>query len=179
MLFAGWIAWLISLPLYWAGRLAAAFNHPLSVPLLQAAWWLGGEPEVGVAALALIQRHTSSAVAVRQADRWLARRPCTAIAAYAGLLAVAAGDFDRGWQMFECGRQWGPDRGGLLEGLEYALAGPAGGPLATIATARSFEARNDLGPGLRNPHPGRSADRCDAQPTHGRNRASRRALVEH
>lgn len=140
------MTWCLSLPLLWLGQLAAMLKTPLSVPLLKAAWYLGGDGKVGVLALARIQEHASLEAAQAKAAEWLAARPRPEIAAQAGLLAIQAQQLDRAADYLARGQQLGPDSAGLLELLEILVAGGTGGAEAVDDLARRFEHRTDLSP---------------------------------
>ncbi|MGA2033434.1 MAG: hypothetical protein ABSG68_14360 [Thermoguttaceae bacterium] len=143
MLFLRWIGWLISLPLLWAGQLAAMLQQPLSLSLFQAAWFLGGDPRVAVSILAQTQRQ-GAAAALELADRWLVHRPLSQIAAFAGLLALQAGDVDRARRYLQQAQALDPDPDGRTELLALAMAECSGDSEATLKIARDWEDRNDL-----------------------------------
>lgn len=138
------IATLLSFPLIWAGRLLALLQMPWSVPLLKAAWSIGRDGEVALAALRSIQQHLGPEAARAQALEWLVWRPQTEIAAWAGLMALQAGHVPAAKMFLSQGQQLGPDRGGLIELLEYYVTSQSGDREATAELARRFELRKDL-----------------------------------
>jgi hypothetical protein len=140
--------WLLSLPLLWAGQLAAALKMPLSVPLLKAAWQVGGDGNVALLALANLQRHGGAEAARLQATAWLAERPRPELAAFAGLLAVQAGDLEGAGALLSRGLELGSDRGGMLELLELLIAGHFRSANVLWEVARRLERRRDLSPAV-------------------------------
>jgi len=144
MILIRWTATLLSLPLVWAGRLAALMRMPVSIPLLKAAWSMGSDGEVAISALRFIQQHLGPAAARAQALEWLVWHPQTEIAAWAGLTALSAGDAQAAKMFLSQGQQLGPDRGGMIELLEYYVAVQSGDPVAIAEVARRFELRKDL-----------------------------------
>ena len=140
------VAWLISLPVLWAGQLASLFKLPAAGPLLEAAWWIGGDGYVANAALAdRKQREPAEAVLARALD-WLARRPRAEIAAYAGFLAVGQGNIDLTRQLLARGRELGDDPKGLLDLLEFCVVMTAGDKAAIAELISRFASRRDLPP---------------------------------
>lgn len=146
MFLVRWICWLASLPLVWLGQGAAMLGQPVCVPLLKRAWLVGGDGTIALAALARIAQHVSAKAARSQAAEWLARRPQTEIAAYAGMLALGAGETDVAREMFARAQQLGPDRGGMLEVLELLLADADGDAGVGTEVARRLALRDDLSP---------------------------------
>ena len=144
MFLARSIATLLSFPLVWAGRLLALLQMPWSAPLLRAAWSIGRDGEGALAALSAVQRHLGPEAARAQALEWLVCRPQTEIAAWAGLMALQAGDLPSAKMFLSHGQQLGPDRGGLIELLEYYVTSQGGDREATAELARRFELRKDL-----------------------------------
>jgi hypothetical protein len=144
MFLVRWIAALLSFPLVWAGRLLALLPRPWSVPLLKAAWSMAGDAEVAVAALRAIQQHLGPEAARAQALQWLVWRPQTEIAAWAGLMALQADDLPAARMFLSQAKLLGPDRGGLIELLEYCVASQSGDREATRELAQRFELRKDL-----------------------------------
>jgi tetratricopeptide (TPR) repeat protein len=141
MFIVRWIRGLLSLPILWLGLLALYFNQPASIPLLGAAWAVGGDAEVGRSALAATRRFKGRAEALAKARAWLERDPHPHFAATAGLLSLEAGRLDEAKAFLARGRELGDDPMGRLDWLEYAIAGISGG---SVAVARQFEARRDL-----------------------------------
>jgi hypothetical protein len=121
---------------------------PVSIPLLKAAWRLGGESEVAVSALVQIQRDISLKAARAQAAEWLSQRPDPAIAAIAGLFAVEAGNLEDAQALLAAGQQLGPDRLGLIESLEFQVTAGLGDEDAMAEMVHRFEQRNDLSPAV-------------------------------
>ena len=146
MFLVGWIGWLASLPFVWLGQAAAMLGQPLCVPLLKAAWLLGGEGSIGLAALVRIGQHVSPDASRGQAADWLAWRPQPEIAAYAGLLAMQAGETELARELLARGQQLGPERTGMLEMLELAVADADEAPEAVMETCRRLARRDDLSP---------------------------------
>jgi hypothetical protein len=141
-----WATWLLSVPVCWLGQLAAMVKLPLSVPLLGAAWRLGGNDSVGVAALANVARHASPEAARTQAARWMALRPQAGIAAMGALLAIVAREEDEAKQFLALGRELEPDRGGRIDLAEWTVVMCTGGASAAVELARKFQRRTDLSP---------------------------------
>jgi hypothetical protein len=141
-----WTTGLMSLPFLWAGQLAKMLQLPLSVPLLKAAWLIGGDGEVALLALADIQQKDSPEAARAQAAEWMASRPRPEIAAFAGLLAVQANDLESACDLLARGLESGQDRSGMLEMLQVFIAQRTGDPGALLEVARRFESRHDLSP---------------------------------
>ncbi|MEN6449448.1 MAG: hypothetical protein ABFC96_03070 [Thermoguttaceae bacterium] len=111
-------AWLVSLPILWAGQLAALVKLPITGSLLEAAWWVGGDGRVAVAALAVRQQRESPEAIRQLVSEWLTRRPHPQIAVSAGFLAVEASDFDWARQMVALARELGDEKEGRLDLLE-------------------------------------------------------------
>jgi hypothetical protein len=144
MFLVHWIATLLSLPLVWAGRLTALLQMRLSVRLLNAAWQLGGDGEVAMSALRGVQKFLGDGAARAQALEWMIWRPRTEIAAWAGLMALHAGDLPTAKMFLSQGQQRVPDRGGMIELLEYYLVVQGGDRSAIAGLASRFELRRDL-----------------------------------
>jgi hypothetical protein len=146
MFLVRWAATLLSLPLVWAGQLARVLQLPLSVPLLKAAWRVGGNGPVALLALVAIRQRVSAEAARAQAARWLALRPQPEITVYAGALALEAGELDSAHDLLARAEAMEPDREGLLEMLQLGVAEKAGGPAALLELAQHLESRTDLAP---------------------------------
>lgn len=142
------IGWLLSLPLVWMGQGAAMLGQPVCVPLLAAAWRLGGEGNIALAALTRCRQHVSLEAAWRRAVQWLAWRPQPEIAAFAALLAAQAGDLAEARRLVVYGQQLGRDRPGMLELVEFLLADADPDPEVGAETARRLAARDDLSPAV-------------------------------
>jgi hypothetical protein len=134
----------LSLPPLWLGQLACILKMPAGVPLLRAAWRLGGSGAVAGAALAAILQRRGPAAAQAQAARWLQQRPRPEIASFAGMLAVDAGDLETARDLLARGRQLGDDRTGALDLLEYFIAARTGQGAQVLELARRFQDRRDL-----------------------------------
>ncbi len=148
MLVIRWTRTLVSLPFVWAGRLAAALRMPMGIPFLKAAWSIGGDGDVALSALGFIRQLTGVEAARAQAAEWMAQRPRPEIAAFAGLLALQAGELDAARGFLTQGQAVGQDRGGLLESLEAGIVDCSGDPAAALELARRLESRRDLGPAV-------------------------------
>ncbi len=143
------IAKLVSLPFLWLGQLAGAFGLPLGAELLKVAWAISGDGAVARAALIQIQRHSGVDVARAEAGAWLKRRPRPEVAAWAGALAIGAGDVEHAGECLARGRQLGDDPSGMFELLDLMIASRSGDVRQYQEMAASLEARRDLAPPVR------------------------------
>ena len=146
MFIVRWMGRLLSLPFLWLGRVAATFGLPVSVPLLTAAWRLGGSVTVGVMALARIRLHRGLSEAVTRSAAWANARPAAGILGFAGLLAVENGELTAAAAFLERARQSGRDPDGFVDFLEYSIVNQIGDVHAISELARRLEGRNDLPP---------------------------------
>jgi hypothetical protein len=145
MFIVEWIRALLSLPILWLGQLALRFKQPASIALLDAAWAVGRDAEVGHTALAAIRQFKGRDEALAKARAWLEKHPRPHFAALAGLLSIESNKLDDAKAFLALGRELGDDPMGRLDWLEYAIAETSGNG---IAAARQFEARKDLPPNL-------------------------------
>jgi hypothetical protein len=139
-----WTKTIVSLPLVWAGRLAGLLQMPWGTPLLKMAWAVGGDGEVALSALRGIQSRIGPESARAQALEWMVWRPQPEIAAWAGLTALGAGDLPAARMFLSQGQHLGPDRGGLIELLEYLIASESEDPGAMTELTGRLELRKDL-----------------------------------
>lgn len=146
MFLVRWVRTLISLPLVWAGRLAAMFKSPASVGFLKAAWAIGGDGEVGQVAMSEILKHAGLEAARAQGEIWLAQRPCPQVATYTGMLASDCGDMPAARTCLARGRDLGDDPSGLLEFLEFVIARRDDRPDAASELAERLSHRTNLSP---------------------------------
>ena len=173
------VAWLISLPLLWAGQLASLFKLPVAVPLLEAAWRIGGDGYVANAALANRRRYESTEAVLAKASDWLAQRPCPQIAAYAGLVAMTEGDLDTAQQLLARGRELGDEPRGSLDLLEACLVCKSDDKAAGDELVARWASRRDLSPAVSEFRPPIAASRCDHSPCLGGSRAASKTSLEH
>ena len=148
MFVARWIGWLLSLPFVWLGQGTAMLNLPLCVPLLEIAWLLRCECTIGLAALARIGQYVSPEAARRRAAEWLTRHPQPETAAYAGVLAMQAGEPALARELLARAQQLGGDRSGMVEMLELAVADAEESSEAVTQTCRRLAQRDDLSPSV-------------------------------
>ena len=141
-----WVGRLLSLPFVWLGRVAATFGLPVSVPLLTAAWRLGGSVPVGVMALARIRLHRSLGEAAAKSAAWANARPAAGILGFAGLLALMNNDSTSAATFLARARLFPNDPDGWVDLLEYGIVVQSGDPQAVWELARRLEGRNDLPP---------------------------------
>lgn len=139
-----WIRELLSMPFLWAGWLALAFKFPLDVPLLKAAWYISRNGRRGHIALQAVHRRQGARAAALQAQSWLQSHPRPELAAFAGLLAVDAGNMDLAKTCLQQGQQLGKERDGMLELLEFHIISRTGSPDTQAQLAQRFGTRNDL-----------------------------------
>ncbi|MDP7290406.1 MAG: hypothetical protein QGH94_20660, partial [Phycisphaerae bacterium] len=79
---------LLSLPFVWVGLLSGMFQLPISIPLLQAAWWISADGQMAVNALSTMVKHERTEEALACAMVWMEKQPSAELAAYAGVLAT-------------------------------------------------------------------------------------------
>ena len=140
------VAWFVSLPLLWAGQLASLLKQPVAAPLLEAAWWIGGDGYVATAALANRRRQEPAEAILAKALDWLARRPCPQIAAHAGFLAIGQGDIDLARRLLARGRELEDDPKGLLDLLEICVVMRGDDEAAGDELVDRWASRHDLSP---------------------------------
>lgn len=143
-----WIRKLLSIPVQWAGRLAGMFKHPVEVPLLKAAWSISRNGQDGLVALAALHRRQGVAAALEQAQSWMQSCPRPEVAAFAGLLAIDAGNVDLAKACLQQGRQLGTENESMLEMLEFFIVSRTEGPEAVRQLAERFSERSDLSAAL-------------------------------
>jgi len=141
-----WIGKLLSLPFLWLGQLTGMLKLPLSVPLLRTAWLLGGDGQVARTTLLAIHHRDGLHAARVQAARWMETSPRAEIAVFAGLMALGAGEVELAEGFLARGQGMGKDRDGLLELLEFGLAGQCGATGSATQLARRMEQQRDLPP---------------------------------
>jgi hypothetical protein len=122
------------------------FRASWSVPVLKAAWWMGGDGSVAAAALSGLRRDLGPEAARAQAAHWMARRPQAEIAGAAGALALEANDLPAAEAFLARGRAAGRDRSGMLDTVDFFVTSLRGTPGEAADVARRFEARRDLPP---------------------------------
>ena len=90
---------LVSLPVQWAGQIAAFVSAPAAAALLRIAWRIGRDGQIGRQAVIQLVKSAGPAVAYAVAARWMDLHPQPEIAPWAGLLALDAGDLSaaRDW----------------------------------------------------------------------------------
>jgi hypothetical protein len=137
---------LAALPMFWSGQLLGMLKSALCVPFLKAAWRIGRNENMGMVALFKIQQLESAQAARIQAAAWLASDPCPGMAAFAGLLAVDAGDLEDAARCRNLCLELGGDSKGLIEWLELALADKKNDDQATEDLHRRLALRKDLSP---------------------------------
>lgn len=137
---------LISLPLVWAGRLAAMFKSPAGASFLKVAWTIGDDGTVAQLAMSEILKYAGPEAARAQGDIWMARRPCPRIASFTGLLACNCGDLPAAQSCLARGRELGDDPSGMLEMLEFAITARDGRSDAATELAERLSRRTDLSP---------------------------------
>jgi hypothetical protein len=143
-----WIRELSSIPFLWAGRLATMLKRPADAPLFAAAWHISHNGRTGVMALGAVYRRQGVQIATALAESWTRRCPRPETAAFAGLLAIDAKDRDLAKSYLEQGRQLGDDKAGMLDTLEFSVAGLTKGAEPVTQLAQRLEARSDLPPRL-------------------------------
>jgi hypothetical protein len=141
-----WLRMLLALPLFWLGQLLGMLKLPLCLPFLKAAWSIGRIENMGIVALVKIQQMESIQAARNQAAAWLASDPCPEIAAFAGLLAVDAGDLTDAARCRDLCLELGPDRQGLTEWLELTIAAKNNDDQAAEDLYQRLATRTDLSP---------------------------------
>jgi hypothetical protein len=146
MLAVRFIAWLISLPVLWAGQLASLVKLPVAESLLEAAWWMGGDGEVANSALASRKLREPTEAVLARALGWLARRPRPQIAAYAGILAMTQGNLELARLLLAQGRELGDVPTGLLDLLEASLVMKSDDKAAADELVARWAMRRDLSP---------------------------------
>jgi hypothetical protein len=137
---------LVALPFFWLGQMLGMLKSAVCVPLLKAAWWIGRNENMGIVALVKIQKLESIQSARSQAAVWLASDPCPGMAAFAGLLALDAGDFEDAARCRDLCLELGGDRQGLIEWLELILAGKNNDDQAATDLHQRLAMRTDLSP---------------------------------
>ncbi|MDP6046265.1 MAG: hypothetical protein QGG25_11700 [Phycisphaerae bacterium] len=141
---------LLSLPFVWVGLLSGMFQLPISIPLLQAAWWISADGQMAVNALSTMVKHERTEEALACAMVWMEKQPSAELAAYAGVLATITQtpgpDIAR--DMLERAKQFDKDKLGLVELLEFMIAQRFGPMGAAADCARRLESRNDLSPNV-------------------------------
>lgn len=140
-----WIRKSLGLPLLWAGQVLLWEKSPWSVRLLHAAWIVSGAGDWAQFAVMSVLRLQGPEAARTYAAEALTRRPSPEVAAWAGLLAVDAGDLDGAETALHRGRELGNDRDGLLDLLEFQNAARRG-EQERMEVARAFLHRRDLPP---------------------------------
>jgi hypothetical protein len=140
------ITWVSALPLYWLGQLLGAAKSPACLPPLKAAWWIGRDDRMGLAALRKIHQLESPESARLQADSWLAAEPRPGMACFAGLLALAAGDWDNAVRLRDLCRERGGDGEGFIDWLDLQLVNRFNDRQAIEDLYRRLETRKDLTP---------------------------------
>ncbi len=148
MFLVRWVAKALSLPFQWLGELAGMVSPSASAPLLKAAWFISGDGAVAMQALVAVQRAMGPVAARLQAVAWMQNRPRPGVAAYAGLMALDAGDEGEAKDLLARGRTLGDDKASMLDLLEYMIANRSGDPGAEIEMARRLQSRKDLSPYL-------------------------------
>jgi len=139
---------LVSLPVQWAGQIAAMFSAPAAAALLRVAWRIGRDGEIGRLAVSQLWKSAGPAVAYAVASRWMDLHPQPETASWAGLLAVDMGDLSAARDWLARGRACGDDTGGFGEVLELNIARQAGGAEWTEVVDR-LSGRRDLLPLVR------------------------------
>ena len=139
---------LVSLPVQWAGQLAAMLSPAAAAELLAIAWRIGRDGRIGRASLIHRMKCSGPPAAYAAAERWMAVHPQAEIANWAGLLAAEAGDLPaaRAWLIH--GRACGDDADGLGEMLEIAIAQRADAAERAEVVNR-LSGRRDLPPMVR------------------------------
>ena len=137
---------LVALPVFWLGQLLGMLKSASCLPFLKAAWWIGRNENMGLVALVKIQQLESAQSARIQAAAWLASDPCPGMAAFAGLLALDAGDLDDAGRCRDLCLELGGDRQGLIEWLELILADKNNNGQAAADLHQRLAMRTDLSP---------------------------------
>ena len=148
MFLVRWTCRAISLPLVWAGRLAAMFKSPAGASFLKAAWAIGGDGTVAQMALSEISKYAGAEAARAQGQIWMARSAHPQIASFTGLLACNSGDIEAARDYLVRGREHGDDPSGLLELLEFVIAARDDRPDASTELAERLSQRTDLSPAV-------------------------------
>jgi hypothetical protein len=143
-----WMRELLSIPFLWTGQLAAILKLSVDAPLLKVAWHISHNGRTGVMALVTVYRRQGVQAAAALARSWMQSSPRPEIAAFAGMLAVDPENADPAKSYLEQGRQLGDDRAGMLDTLEFAVAGLTKGADTLTQLAQRLEARSDLPPRL-------------------------------
>ncbi len=144
MVLARAIRRLVALPFLWLGQLAGTLKTPLCIPALNAAWSISGDGDVARIALYRMHQHRGSEAARRQAAAWMAERPRPAIAAFAGLMALEAGETDVARDLLAQGRMLGDDDAGGLDLLDFWVTARSEDPHAAAEFASRMQTRRDL-----------------------------------
>ena len=137
---------LVSFPIVLFGKVFAALNLPLAIPLLKIGWFIGRDEIAAVVALAQITKEQGPETALAQAEVWLSKHPQLALAACAGMTARDLGDYEKARSFLEKGRTLGDDSHGLLDLLEMSLAERTNDPESGIKIAEKLSRRNDVSP---------------------------------
>ena len=140
---------MFSLPFLWLGQLTGVFNLSVSVGLLRLAWAVGRDGHVARLALVRMHQHLGGELARLQASEWMARWPRPEIAAWAGLVALEAGDERAARTWLARGREVGDEPRGMLELLELMIAYHQDDVAELRAVTASLERRRDLSPVVR------------------------------
>ena len=137
---------LVALPFFWLGQMLGMLKSAVCVPFLKAAWWIGRNENMGIVAIVKIQQIESIQSARTQAAVWLASDPCPGMAAFAGLLALDAGDLEEAARCRDLCLELGGDRQGLIEWLELNIAVKKNDDQAAEDLLQRLQMRTDLSP---------------------------------
>lgn len=138
-----WVGRLLSLVPLSAAMIMRAFGmHEQALAATKLAYRLGRSARLATQILGQM-RGQGLAAARAQADAWLAEGPTAPVAALAGLLALDQGGLTAAEEYLDLAKRSGPDRDGITDVLEVAVAMARGTP-AVVELMQSFGQRRDL-----------------------------------
>ena len=138
---------LLAVPLLLAAMVAAFLSPRLGARLQELAWLVGGDPAAGLTALIKLLPIEGPHAVRTHAGAMLAKRPAPVIAAYAGLLALEAGDGVEARGMLDLAKGLGGDPQCLTELLEFRLVSARSADhRGTWDLVRKWSTRRDLSP---------------------------------
>ncbi len=138
---------LLAVPLLLAAMVAAFVSPRTAVRLQEIAWLVGLDPTAGLTALIKLLPLEGPLAVRARAGAMLAKHPAPVIAAYAGLLALEAGDLAEARGMLDLAKGLGGDPQCLTELLEFRLVSACStDPRSTWGLVRELADRRDLSP---------------------------------
>ena len=138
---------ILALPFSVLAMAAGLFSPAWAARLHYAAWLVGGEGRSGLTALVKFLAIEDPPAVRMRALAMLSRNPSSLIAAYAGIMAMDAGDVVEGEGLADLARSMGPDPECLTEMLEYQIAAARSADIReTWRAAAALAERRDLSP---------------------------------